>query len=80
MQTIASRISLVVAGALLLACAIALVTVQKTEKCRPSDCPTPSTPRVAMAGSPKPTLAPPQEVIRVQVETDRSDIEVSWAE
>jgi hypothetical protein len=80
MKSFASRVSLVVTGVVLLSVALALANVHRAEECRPSDCLAPRTPSVAMAGSPAPTLAPPQKVVMVQIETDKSDIEVSWAE
>ena len=79
MERITSRISLILTGVVLLAAALALATVRQPDDCRPDVL----QPRIAAAipaDSPRPTLAPPQNVVLVQVEADKSDIEVGWAE
>ena len=80
MEQITSRISLLLAGAILLAAALVLATIQQPEDCNPPELLRPHTVAAAAADSPAPTLAPPQKVVFVHVEADKSDIEVGWAE
>ena len=77
MEQITSRVSLILAGATLLAATLVLTTIHQPEDCNPPDV---LRPHPAAAGAPTPTLAPPQKVVFVHVEADKSDIEVGWAE
>jgi hypothetical protein len=79
MERTTSRISLVLAGAILLAAGVALTTVRPPEDCRPPEI-VKSHAIATAADAPTPTLAPPQKVVFVRVEADKSDIEVGWAE
>jgi hypothetical protein len=80
MERITSRLSLILAGAILLAAAVALTTIRRPEDCRPPDILRSHANAAMAADAPTPTLAPPQKVVFVRVETDKSDIEVGWAE
>ena len=80
MKQLPSRISLALSVVVLLAIAWALATIRQPDDCSPAAM---VRLRVAVrtaAGAPAPTLAPPQKVVLVHVEADRSDIEVGWAE
>jgi hypothetical protein len=79
MERITSRLSLILAGAILLAAALMLTTIHQPEDCTPPSAVGPHA-RAAAIDSPAPTLAPPQKVVFVRVEADKSDIEVGWAE
>jgi hypothetical protein len=79
MEQITSRISVLLAGAILLVAALALTTI-RPEECSPPDILKPPMTAAIAAGAPTPTLAPPQKVVFVHVEADRSDIVVGWAE
>ena len=79
MEQITSRISLLLTGAILLAAAMALTTIRPDE-CSPPDILKPPATAATAADAPKPTLAPPQKVVFVHVESDRSDIVVGWAD
>jgi len=80
MERITSRISLILAGAILLAVALLLTTIRQPDSCSPPDILRAHKDAVAAASAPTPTLAPPQKVVFVQVEADKSDIVVGWAE
>jgi hypothetical protein len=75
MKSIASRLSLVLAMAALMAAETFLVA-NPLDACRGYDVPQPRVESSAVG--PMPTLAPPQKVVLVQVEVDKSDIEVGW--
>jgi hypothetical protein len=72
--------SLVLAGVILIAAAFLLATVDQPEDCSLRVAHRPHVDAVAAASAPTPTLAPPQKVVLVRVEADKSDIEVGWAE
>ncbi len=78
MRSIASRVALVLTGVVLTAMMIVLAT------CRPDDCGRVDFPKRAaaavVAAGPTPTLAPPQKVVFLRVESDKPDIQVGWAE
>jgi hypothetical protein len=78
MKSIASCLSVILAGTILLG-ATGLLATSRLEYCgqpTPRQMPT----NAAMAvGSPAPTLAPPQSVVFVRVEADKPDLEVGWA-
>jgi hypothetical protein len=78
MERTTSRISLILAGAILMAAALMLTTIRQSEDCSPPNILKPHAD--AAANAPAPTLAPPQKVVFVRVEADKSDIEVGWAE
>ena len=79
MKPIASRFALVLAGMILIAMTVALAT-SRPEDCGLLDCPRSHVHATASAGAPTPTLAPPQNLVYVRVESDKPDIQVSWAD
>jgi hypothetical protein len=80
MERITSRISLILTGSILLAAAVVLTTINQPDDCSPPNILKPRADAMVAADSPTPTLAPPQKVVLVQVEADKSDIEVGWAD
>jgi hypothetical protein len=72
--------SLILAGVILIAAAVTLATIRQPEDCGPPSGVRPNASAVAAANSPTPTLAPPQKLVLVRIEADKSDIEVGWAE
>ena len=78
MKPITSRFAFVLAGLILIAMTVALATS------RPDDCGLLSCPRphvnMTAANAPTPTLAPPQNLVYVHVESDKPDIQVSWSD
>jgi hypothetical protein len=72
-------------GMLLLTCCVLLGVFVALANCRFEFCDPASMahtlPQVACNASvPTPTLAPSRELVSLQIETDRSDLEVGWAE
>lgn len=78
MKATTSYFSLALAGVVLLAMIVSLAT-SRPDECGVSDCPRPQVARTA-GTSPTPTLAPPQNSVFVQIESDRPDIQVSWSD
>ena len=78
MKPIASQFALVLAGVILIAMMVALATGQPDD-CGLISCPRPHVTATA-AGAPSPTLAPPQNLVFVHVESDKPDIQVSWSD
>ena len=81
MEQIASRISLILAGVILLAAALALTTIQPARRVQPAGH---SRGRTGLR-RPQPMRRTrrsrlPQKVVFVHVEADKSDIVVGWAE
>ena len=70
---------MVLTGAILLAMTAVLAT-SRPEDCGPLDIPRPHVESAASASAPTPTLAPPQNLVFVRVESDKPDIQVGWAE
>lgn len=79
MTFVTSRMPLILACLVLAGVAVLLVG-GRLEYCGRSDAQQPRMASSSAAKSPSPTLAPPQSVVFVQVEADKPDIEVSWAE
>ena len=79
MKSIASHFSLVLTGMILIAMTVALAT-SRSDECGLIDCPRPQVARAAGIASPTPTLAPPQNLVFVHVESDKPDIQVSWSD
>jgi len=79
MRSIASRLALILAGTILSATMVMLAT-SRPEYCGPIDIPRPHAEPVASASASTPTLAPRQNLVVVQVESDRPDIQIGWAE
>ena len=79
MKLIASRSPLILAGTLLLA-AMCLLTTSRLEYCGQAETLRPRIDALTAMKAPVPTLAPPQEVVFIRVETDKPDLEVGWAE
>ena len=78
MKPIASRIPLILTGMILLSTA-ALLTSSRLEYCGQPEALQPRVEAVIAAKTPRPTLAPPKNVVFIQVETDKPDLEVGWA-
>jgi hypothetical protein len=57
-----------------------LFAVGRLEYCGQSDTTLPQTESVAMSKNFSPTLAPPQKVINVRIETDQDNVEINWSE
>jgi hypothetical protein len=77
MRFIASRLPLILTGLILVA-VMGLLATGGPEYCgRPG--PTGPSPAAAAADGPAPTLAPPQKIVLVRVEADKSDLEIGWA-
>ena len=79
MKTIASRFAMILAGTILFAAMVVLAT-NRPEDCGPLDMPKPHVNAAASADGRTPTPAPPQHLVSVRVESDRPDIQVSWAD
>jgi hypothetical protein len=81
MKSVTAYLSLIVAGAVLLAGTIMLATC-RLEYCGQPEVLRPHRNSVTSAATLAPTLAPPQKVVFVQVEADKSDLDlqVTWAE
>jgi len=79
MRRITPHIALAVAGATLLA-VMTLLTTSRLEYCCQTDIPEPRVAEMVSVAAPSPTLAPPRQMVFVRVETDESDIAISWAE
>jgi hypothetical protein len=77
-KPIASRFALILTGTILLATMVVLAT-SRPEDCDPVDIPPPHV-KATAADAPTPTLAPPQTLVFVRVESDKPDIQVGWAE
>ncbi len=74
------RSSPILSGTIFLTAALALATLHRSEDCAPPDVSRSHQATATVADGPTPTLAPPQKVVFVRVEADKSDIEVGWAE
>jgi hypothetical protein len=79
MKSITSRLALILAAVVLFGMAALLATSQP-QYCGPVDRPKPIAATSASAPTHAPTLAPPQNVVVVRVESDKPDIEVGWVE
>ena len=77
MKRIACRLPWLFNGVVLLA-AVTLLAAARLEYCGQPEA---LRPRHNMAADTRgPTLAPPQKVVFVQIEADKPDLEVGWAE
>jgi hypothetical protein len=79
MKQITSPIFLLLAGGALAAVLVVLAT-SRPESHRPTPAPQPPTAAVSQAPAGEPTLAPPREVVYIQVQADKSGLEVGWAD
>jgi hypothetical protein len=79
MRTFTSRLALVLAGAILTATMLMLAT-SRPEYCGPIDIPRPHAQAATSASAATPTLAPRQSLVVVQVESDKPDIQIGWAD
>jgi hypothetical protein len=79
MISVAHRISLVVAAAVLLTGMTALI-VGQPDTCDPSCFLTAPSHAHVDAGGPTPTLAPPQKLVVVKIEVDKPDLQIGWVE
>jgi hypothetical protein len=79
MRSITSRLALILTGAILLAM-MAILATSRPEYCGPIDIPPPHAEAATSASACTPTLAPRQSLVVVQVESDKPDIQVTWAE
>jgi hypothetical protein len=79
MRSIVARVPLALTGAILLV-AMFLLAASRLEYCGQPESLRPQSDAAAAAESQGPTLAPPQKVVFVQVEADKSDLEIGWAE
>jgi hypothetical protein len=78
MRSIASRVPLILAGVVLLSTAV-LLSTGRLEYCGQPEALQPRVEAVVAAKTAWPTLAPPKNVVFIQVETDKPDLEVGWA-
>jgi hypothetical protein len=79
MKSITSRLALILTGAIL-AVAMVVLATSRPEYCGPVDVLKPHVEAKTSAPAGTPTLAPRQNLVVVQVESDRPDIQVGWAE
>jgi hypothetical protein len=79
MQKIAPRGLLILTCAILIAVFVALAS-HRFEICDETPLPPSPAQTAAMANSPAPTLAPPREVVTLQIQADKPGLEVSWAD
>jgi hypothetical protein len=79
MRSITSRFALILTVAILSATMVMLAT-SRPEYCGPIDIPRSHAEAATSASLCTPTLAPRQNLVVVQVESDRPDIQIGWAE
>jgi hypothetical protein len=73
----ASRVPLIATGAVLLLTA-ALLGTDRLEYCGQPAAFRPCTEAALAVDSPAPTLAPPQKVVFIHIEADKSGLEIGW--
>jgi hypothetical protein len=78
MRAITSRFALFLAAAILLTTMVMLAT-SRLEYCGPIDIPRPHVEATTSVSVSTPTLAPRQNLVVVQIESDKPDIQVTWA-
>ena len=78
MKSIASRVPVILTGAVLLSAA-ALLTTSRLEYCGQSEALQPRVEAVVAAKTQWPTLRTPQKMVFIRVEADKPDLEVGWA-
>lgn len=79
MRLITSRLPVFVTGTILVAVMVLLAT-SRLEYCGQPELLRPQIGAATAAEGPSPTLAPPLKVVFVQIEADKADLEVGWAE
>jgi hypothetical protein len=79
MKSTSSRVALVLAGAIVPIVMIVLAAGQP-DYCGPVDVCRPHIEAPTSPSAGTPTLAPPQSLVVVQVEADKPDIKIGWAE
>jgi len=79
MRFIASHLPLILTGMILVA-AMTLLAGGGPEYCGRPGPVGPSLGAATTADAPTPTLAPPQKIVFVRVEADKSDLVIGWAE
>lgn len=79
MKLIVARLPVIFTSIVLLAAA-AMLTAGRLEYCGQPDTLRPQNKAATAAESSGPTLAPPQKIVFVQVETDKPDLEIGWVE
>jgi hypothetical protein len=79
MKSIASRISLILTG-FVLSAALLLLSNDRLEYCGQPSALRPRMDAASTGESAGPTLAPPQKVVFVRIETDKPDVEIGWLE
>ena len=79
MKSIVSRIPLILTGIILLA-ATTLLSTRRLEYCGQPEALRPRINAAAVAETRGPTLAPPQKVVFVEVEADKPNLEIGWAD
>jgi hypothetical protein len=79
MRAITSRLALLLAGAIL-ATTMAMLATSRPEYCGPIDVPSSHAQAATSPSAATPTLAPRQNLVVVQVESDRPDIQITWAD
>jgi hypothetical protein len=79
MKSISSRVALVLAGAIV-PTVLVVLAVGQPDYCGPVDACRLHTEATTSASACTPTLAPPQSVVVVQVEADKPDLKIGWAE
>ena len=79
MKQITSRIFSILAGGVLVGVLVVLAA-SRPESRSPTPAPQPPVAAVSQAPVGEPTPAPPREVVYIQVQADKSGLEVGWAD
>ena len=79
MRLVASHVALMLTGIILLVATILLATA-RLEYCGQPEVQRPRADTMVATKTPWPTLAPPQKMVFIRVETDKPDLEIGWAE
>jgi hypothetical protein len=79
MKSISSRVALVLAGGIV-PIVLTVLAVGQPEYCGPVGVCRPHIEAPTSPSTGTPTLAPPQSLVVVQVETDKPDLKIGWAE
>jgi hypothetical protein len=78
MKSIASRVPLILTAIVLVSAAVLLAT-SRLEYCGQPESLRPRVEAVVAEKTQWPTLAPPQKMVFIRVETDKPDLEIGWA-
>ncbi len=78
MKSIAVRVPLILTALVLLSAAVLLAS-SRLEYCGQPEALQPRVEAVVAVKTQWPTLAPPQKMVFIRVETDKPDLEVGWA-